>query len=619
MKRLLCLMLLLALLAGCAGPGETTPTTLPTEGTVPVETTEPVPALRRSANAWKGVEELLQLELPFEEVTPGATIMPAMLGENLLLWQHIYNEEGYTAAIQFWLVDVTTGQVLAEYCHPFQEWGEYVQVLSDRLCICDNNQRTVTILGEDLQILRQWTMGEDWQQTFAGEGDALYFLSEAGLLARDMTTGEERLLLEAETGVFIGNMTGEGAVLNYWQSQTSRWMVTYLNFATGELEDPPFRGSFSSAYRQGDQWLCNRSVDYTSIRAGNGTRAWDMTVNSGVISLLNDGALLHTNGLRLSLYAMDGTHLAACDMPENQRYYGTVNPFWMDALGGYVFENYDDEQGCSNILLWVPEQESGEALNAVEADLTLTEAQELAQLTEQAAALGEQYGIEILVGYECRTDYDDHTVELQTDPDVIRCELRRLERILASFPEGFFPQLYHEDYQRIQINLIRNLMAKPHYGTGGSYDGVVYTSPDFGGFLMAIDTDSADDTLYYHELSHIIEDFVGWSCGRNVDEMYFSSGWNSRNPEGFTYTYDKTHYIDLIEEYAPYFIDNYALINEKEDRSRIFEYACTNAGEWIFPDKPGALEKMRFYAEAIRLAFDTTGWPEVTVWEQYLQ
>lgn len=619
MKRLLCLMLCLILLCGCAGTGETTPTTQAPETTVPAETTEPVPGLLADAAPWKGVEELLELRLPFEEVTPGATIMPAMLGENLLVWQQLYSEEGYTAAIQFWLVDVTTGQVLAEYRHPFEEWGEYVQVLSDRLCICDNNLRTVTILDADLQVLQQWTMGENWHQTIAGAGETLYSLSDVGLSSHDMATGEERLLLEAERSVYLGNLTGEGAVLNYWNPETRQWMVTYLCFETGQLEDPPFRGSFSSGYRHGDQWLCNRSVDYTSIRAGNGTRAWDMSVDSGAISLLNDGKLLRTNGLSLWLHDMDGTHLATCDMPENQRYYGTVNPFWVEELGGYVFENYDDEKGCSVILLWVPERESGEDLQTTEVDLTLTAEQELVQLVERATALGIQYGIEILVGTDCPTDYPDHTAMLQTDPDIIRWELNRLDRILASFPEGFIQQLQFEDYQRIQINLIRQLVAKPHYGTGGDYDGVVYTGYDFGGFQMAINTDNADDKLYYHELSHIIEDFVGWSCGRNVDEMYFSSGWHSLNPEGFSYTYDKSHYIDLAEEYYPYFIDNYALINEREDRSRIFEYACTDAGEWIFPDKPGALEKMRFYAEAIRLAFDTTGWPEVTVWEQYLQ
>ena len=71
------------------------------------------------------------------------------------------------------------------------------------------------------------------------------------------------------------------------------------------------------------------------------------------------------------------------------------------------------------------------------------------------------------------------------------------------------------------------------------------------------------------------------------------------------------------KEYG-YFVDSYSTINPTEDRARVMEYAMSSYGAWTFEDAKGLTEKLDYYCRCIRQAFDTTGWPEIVRWEQYL-
>ena len=624
MKRLICLLLALLLLTGCGGETTPTQTTAPTtepviETVAPTEEpteppTEPVPALLQNAVPWSANDEILELQLDLSERTED--IYCARMGENVVFWQIQYGYDRIEG-VRFWLLEVSTGEIVQTCYQSLIDWSQ-IQIQNDRICICDHNGGLYTVLDDRLQVISQWEQEPDWNECFMGNGNKLYVLMGNYILERDLDTGEERKLLEGVSGLYLSTLMPEGAALCYFLSDTESWYVAYLDFGSGEVEEAPFRGKFDSCDRKGDTWLCRRFVSWHSMRIGNGEQAWDLTITDGSMSLLSQDLLLLFDGWEMKIYGLDGSFLTSCNLNE-QPYYTISAPVWMEELNGFLMTMGHLQDGGSVVLFVPMGAGSGENLEMIPVDLTVTAEDEMAQLAQSAAALGEQYGIEILVGDACETDFWDHTAMVQNDPEVVKQELDRLEKILQSFPEGFFDQLYHEEYQRIRIQLVRKIVAKPHYGTGGDYDGVVYTDWDFGGYKMIIDTDGGYDALYYHELSHIIEDYVSWYCGRYVEEMYFGSGWEALNPSGFQYTYDRANYVDLTDDLYPYFMDNYGLINDREDRSRVFEYACVEGSQWLFEQKPGALEKMRFYAEAIRKAFDTTNWPEVTVWEQYLQ
>lgn len=99
-----------------------------------------------------------------------------------------------------------------------------------------------------------------------------------------------------------------------------------------------------------------------------------------------------------------------------------------------------------------------------------------------------------------------------------------------------------------------------------------------------------------------------------VNNGYSYEKWNDYNPHDFIYENENEHHINMYWEYVDYFVDSYATTDQNEDRGRILEYA--SAGEWsIFHGKQPLIEKLSYYSKCIRNGFDTTGWPQKTIWE----
>jgi hypothetical protein len=66
-----------------------------------------------------------------------------------------------------------------------------------------------------------------------------------------------------------------------------------------------------------------------------------------------------------------------------------------------------------------------------------------------------------------------------------------------------------------------------------------------------------------------------------------------------------------------YFITEYALTYPTEDRATLME-AAMSLYTWDFEPGSGTRQKLQYYADCIRDCFDTSGWPERTLWEQVL-
>ena len=99
--------------------------------------------------------------------------------------------------------------------------------------------------------------------------------------------------------------------------------------------------------------------------------------------------------------------------------------------------------------------------------------------------------------------------------------------------------------------------------------------------------------------------------------------WNNLNPKGFSYENDYT--LDLngneeqyLEGENRYFIDTFSMSFAKEDRARIFEYACMPGNEEYF--RSAAMQtKLKRICEGIRSAFGLNKYQGELVWEQYLK
>ena len=169
-----------------------------------------------------------------------------------------------------------------------------------------------------------------------------------------------------------------------------------------------------------------------------------------------------------------------------------------------------------------------------------------------------------------------------------------LQETLALYPDGFLDQL-----GTVEVLLTGKLTGIREY-EHGSYAG--FTQRTGEGWQMVLDVTACDAGTIHHEIAHILDGILT-DAGVLTEEA-----WMEYCPEGFVYGQaDWTQYPD-------FFTDEYAMQNMKEDRARLFETAVQR-GEGAFADSPALWLKLNCFAEAIRSHFDTTGWPERTIWE----
>ena len=155
------------------------------------------------------------------------------------------------------------------------------------------------------------------------------------------------------------------------------------------------------------------------------------------------------------------------------------------------------------------------------------------------------------------------------------------------------------------------------------YNVVGFVSQRVGYFALVMNTDRSEfdefSTTFYHEVSHIIDKKLQYDAEQGTNTLYSEEGWNALNPEGFQYADSYETAPEYKEEYFAYFFDDYSLTFATEDRARILENAMDgNAYYFNTRECAGRNAKLEYYCECIRASFDTTGWPEVTKWEQAL-
>ena len=616
-QKLVWVLMLCLLLTGCRQiPPESTPSeTVQTTTPPPVETTAPGPTLLEQAVPLDHTKTLYLL--PTEVIGTDHWNGFGDFDGKLLFW---YVQSGAYQAeyMDLWLMEPEYGQTVArariplvEYCSP--------QIQNDRICICDNGSGQITVLNQRLEITRQWQTEPAWNLWFMGSGSTLYqTVDSMALVALDLETGAKTTVLDRINGIYASSLEPDGANLYYSDVDTALQKTACLDFATGTLREAPLGGAYSECRHTGDTWLCRNYADGRIYHYGTEELVYEISLEGGLLELTEQGWLLeqHIDGEHLYLYDAEGRFLSGCALGPDRHMAG-VNAVWLEHPGGFVFDVWNSGQDEAQLLLWIPGNGTGGA------DLWLAPRSReeilpdsLEELRRQADALGETYGVKIWIGSECRTDYDDFTAAQVLDPVWISHHLDILDQALQSYPEGFFHQLRFDHYQQIHIQLVRDLVAKPHYGTGGSYGGFV--QPQNGYFLMVINTDYAGEGTYYHEFSHIIDNYLSWDSWNREGALYSEDGWMALNPEGFAYTWDYAVTQEFRENWDQYFIDQYAMINATEDRARTLEYGMYGYMQWRFDEMPGVVEKLRWYAMCIRDAFDTTGWPEELLWEQYI-
>ncbi len=632
MKRLLAVILLLTiLLSGCypampiGGPGESGQTQQESQSGVRNESEsadlpEEGPSLMESREV--ASTEGSAYYLPCAALEDMSWATPFAAGDSLLFMSTTYDEEGGSAHTQLVAMNQKTGEVVGEFS---QSINSYIalQVVGNRVCLSDSAAGWLGIFDHRLTPEKEYSLSsDDGSWYLSSDLQKLYSISwDGGIRCIDLATLTEEAVLENVTDMIPTRIDDETLLISYTDVATQMAYRQMLSLATGTLEDLPLQGPYYQVQQAGGIWLYNHPIDWMRYIVQSGGQTRQITLENGYMMLLEGGHLLYVNydANQMKLYDGNGGYVAGCTLAGGSRADGRWA--WSDYCGGYFTVEYDSSNR-GRLLFWdVSQQQVGAplALTPYETSETAEGSLVSAQLYRRAEDLSQQYDVDIRIAELCGLDYPDFTASILTNEYNIDYALDCLETALAAFPEGFFTQLKCGDLTSIHIEIVHNL-KDTRVQEGDDFS-------EFNGFtremgdhrLMVLDAETMYVDTIYHEFSHMIDARLEYDALHREGALYSEAMWTELQPEGYTFPYSYGDIPDASYEAAAegYFVSVYGSTYPTEDRATIFESAMVGYRE-TFWAQPVLLEKLAYYCICIRDCFDTTGWPEVTQWEEPL-
>ena len=600
---LLCTCLLLC---GCQVGSDSTVSTQPQETTQP--TVAATPLLEQGTQL---EESPNLLYIPNETLESMTSPDLRLLGNGLLLSE--YREQ----KLYLNHISLEDGALLA--CAVMAA-GEDIGITigSGEIGITDRESGLVTILDEGLQTLRTYPMavrGESW--FLNPEFDTLFsFVSDMGLVAHDLESGEERALVENGFQVTVLGSENGYVFFAYTDRGDQRTYHRALDLATATVETLPMNGNAVS--RQGEVWLLEKDAENILIL---GEDQFAVNWTDSPVRLLSPRRhlmVMDASQRTLMLHDTEGNFLSRCALPQSSHAAVGEDFVWSGYWDGYFFTDFLGED--VRLMFWdVNAETPGEALELGPLG-TAQEPERLLEpaLYERAKEIGDRYGVEISIGEQCALVYTHFETYALTDPVFLNEALDVLDKALSRYPEGFFRQLPFGTVETIRIELVGALYAR---------EGVTDYQNSVGAFAqhqdnyygIVLDGFCIREDTIYHEVSHIIDKKLAWDAQIRADALFSEESWMALQPEGFQYV---ESYVDMPEEalaYAGsgYFIRDYSMTFPTEDRADVLSAAMAQE-DWAFEPGSGLRAKLEFYAECIRDCFDTAQWPEVVCWEQVL-
>lgn len=539
----------------------------------------------------------------------------------LLIQQEPKSEHIITAHIQ--KISSKNGAVLKETEISMEEYAP-VQIFSDSVVITNPFVGRIWILDKDLNIQQEYSLSpSDTGYYLSPDLTTLYEVAwDKGLSKTDLSTMESTLIVNGRD--LFCNISADNSklILSYNDSHTQVQTYSILDLQTGALTTIPVNLTMSMSGICGNLWFsyCHNRSESIFLGDENGIICSYDIPQMG-ISFTPKGELLCTGQKgKMAIYSADGELLHEVTPTNiNTPDVGNSPLVWSETYQGYFFLLYPHYMSDSaQLMFWdtsTPVQ--GEPLKRFDYSALLTPPVGSAvapELYERARTLSETYGVTIRIADQCDTDYTDFTTYTVTDPVIISMALDNLEDALQKYPAGFFRQLHYGTVQQVEINLTGGLKNKEHFNLDSA---LAFAEPLYDKYIIVADIYLVTEQDFHHEFSHIIDSRLEWDTIFRPEAKFSEQRWAERNPTDFVYTCDYGNYLQNFNVDMDYFIDSYATTYPTEDRARIWEHAMMNHQYILSPSPLRA--KLQYYCDCIRDCFDTTGWPEVTVWEQTLQ
>lgn len=613
MKRLIGLVLFVALLCGCTAEPQNE-TTAPTETiAVPTDPTEPVGMYVSESELEQSTggavrRYLLTIPDSYGMLTVGHDVL-VFSGVDATTLTRLSGDTLYsTAAAQLG-------------CMIDPEDASF-QVGQNGITYYDPNTREVIFLDNDLKEVNRLAVPEDMvgRPALSSNRLKLYYCTADAVRVFDLETGLDKLLKtisyteQSVEGILMNDTVLRCSLVDSDGSEYSVFMSTGNGELLGQLQNDMHLLTGGGMY-YGKSPEGTMNVLYFG-KSGEETRmltpadpfaeSWFIPERNGAIAV-SAGADSKT----VQYYDLNsGLCIAVVQIPLET----TVWSVTADQTGGYLYLLGSESGEQAALYRWDPTATpSGDNTVYTTSRYTLEnpDTEGLTTCAGYASIIGDQHDVQILVGFDAVENQPwDYELEAEYQVPVIQAQLQKLEKLLTVFPEGFFEAIPGKE----RICLVRSITGSVESGSLDSAAGIQYWDGEIPYVILA-----AGESLeysFFHEVFHIIDSKV-----LSDSRAYYY--WHNLNPAKFDYYEDYTSY--LTEDNSRYlqdedraFIDAYSMSYAKEDRARIMEYACTSGNEHYFQSEI-MQEKLETLCKGIREAFDLRQYPNELLWEQYLE
>lgn len=494
------------------------------------------------------------------------------------------------------------------------------------LSFFDPDARETVLLDSTLQEVRRIPIpgALSGSPILSEDGKTLFYCTASHVRAWDLETGIRRCVKEMSfefqtlTGVLM-----DGSVLQCQITEGTQVQTLYFSGTDGRLLHQ-LEGQ-CTVETSGSQYFASIPAGtYRTFLFGSDPEAPRM--------LFPDEAFAEVFSLPGQMAA-----LTAFSLEDNQvqlDYYDLVSGLRTQqlVLGAYQFPRsaecvdedtlvlltFDPAEDRDLLILWdlcagsSPEADAGTRYVSPYFPAESPDTAGLAQCRQQAARLGNLYGIRILFGEDAPVaKSQEHTMEPEHLVPILQRELSLLEQRLTAYP----PELLKDTaahFSSLNLCLVRSLSGAA--GDPEASAGVHFL--DGTDAYVIIETGAFGEQALYHQLFHLMETHI-FSKSKAFDR------WDTLNPAGFRYDYDynanarRDSGVYLFEENRA-FVDTYAMSYPKEDRARIMEYAMLPGNAELF--RPKSMQaKLRQLCTGIREAYGLKNDAAEFLWEQYLE
>lgn len=564
--------------------------------------------------------------IPNETVEAGLMHTLFLYNNNFLLGHS--DENGYNLT----LISSETGEEITS--NTFEEFIiPYVQVCGEKIALTDWYDGDIFILNNNLEVLSSHQITIDSYcggSYFSPDAEKVYtFYPEYGIKIMTLETGVIETPLINVSNLYPANETKTDVTFAYTDLESQMEMYGAINLETGELMEFPFDGSFFNMCIANDTWFATQAgtLDTHFLGKNDSIKTFELGNEYGHFCTTSDTEQLLLTSYndvgfeKMTLYDTNGKFISECI----NSVAGTVvqgQPVWSEVDGGFFFLMIDPT-GKDMLMFWdVTAESSGSDIPLQDyQEEILPEGAVSKELYNQATELSKTYGIQIRIAEQIFDEYTDYTLDPCLDEEMISKALADVEKALEVYPKGFFDQLAYGDVRKLELHLVTNLEMNdiPEDSGNGFTSFAGFASCESGYSLIVLDVFSIVECHLHHEIFHIIDNRLTFDANLRPESNYSEENWMKLNPEDFQYADRLYNLPDSFYngKYEEWFASYYGRTNSNEDRATIMEAAAT--GDYnLFIHAPYRQAKLEYLCECIRDAFDTTGWPETTVWEATL-